>query len=257
MVDNIFKYSIRSNHPFFFNQMGMGGTEVIGVLGEAIAAAVNHAMYTYEMAPVTTLMERELIAQLLKLAGFESGDGMFNPGGSMSNAHAMLLARHQASSLTKTEGLHGYSKQLVAFTSAESHYCFERSGLLLGLGTENVIKVPVDDCGIMIPSELERLLEECVAAGKQPSSSTRRPARQCTAQWTPFELATRPPRRLAPGSMLTVPGARARSCRSGIVASSTASSLPTAFRGTSTSLVACRNRARCCCARTSRSCVTR
>ena len=168
MVDNIFKYSIRSNHPCFFNQMGMGGTEVIGILGEAIAAAVNHAMYTYEMAPVTTLMERELIAQLLKLAGFESGDGMFNPGGSMSNAHAMLLARHQASSLTKTEGLHGYSKQLVAFTSAESHYCFERSGLLLGLGTENVIKVPVDDCGIMIPSELERLLEECVAAGKQP-----------------------------------------------------------------------------------------
>jgi len=168
IVDNIFKYSIKSSHPRFFNQMGMGGTEPIGILGEAIAAACNHSMYTYEMAPVSTLMEREVIANLGKLAGFsENVDGMFNPGGSASNTHAMLLARSSKETATKTKGLAALPR-MVAFTSAESHYCFERAGLVLGLGTHNVIKVPVNKRGIMIVSELERLLEETVADGGVP-----------------------------------------------------------------------------------------
>ena len=168
IVDDIFKYSIKSSHPRFFNQMGMGGTEPIGVLGEAIAAACNHSMYTYEMAPVSTLMEREVISQLGKLAGFsENVDGMFNPGGSASNTHAMLLARSNKVAATKSKGLAGLPR-MVAFTSAESHYCFEKAGLMLGLGSSNVIKVPVNKQGVMIVSELERLLEEAVADGAVP-----------------------------------------------------------------------------------------
>jgi glutamate/tyrosine decarboxylase-like PLP-dependent enzyme len=169
LIDKIFKYSIRSNHPRFFNQMGMGGVEPIGVLGDSIAAACNHSMYTYEMAPVSTLMEREVIAQLGALAGFDPAtcDGMFNPGGSASNTLAMLHARSRKETQTKTKGLQGLP-QMVAFTSAESHYCFEKAGLVLGIGTNNVIKVPVDKRGLMIVSELERLLTEQVAAGNVP-----------------------------------------------------------------------------------------
>lgn len=166
-VDNIFEYSIKSSHPRFFNQMGMGGTEPIGVLGDAVAAACNHSMYTYEMAPVTTLMEKEVIDQCGKLAGWEQVDGMFNPGGSISNMHAMLLARQWKSAAVKTQGLFNGPKML-AYTSAESHYCFERAGLVLGLGTENVVKVPVDKNGVMIVSELERLLTEATARGDIP-----------------------------------------------------------------------------------------
>lgn len=41
--------------------------------------------YTFEVAPVFTLMENEVIQAFCKLFGFENGDGIFSPGGSISN----------------------------------------------------------------------------------------------------------------------------------------------------------------------------
>lgn len=42
--------------------------------------------YTYEVAPVFTLMENEVIKTVCKQFGFgDGGDGIFSPGGSLSN----------------------------------------------------------------------------------------------------------------------------------------------------------------------------
>lgn len=36
--------------------------------------------YTYEVAPVFTLMEQEVMSNLIKIIGYENGDGLFCPG---------------------------------------------------------------------------------------------------------------------------------------------------------------------------------
>jgi glutamate/tyrosine decarboxylase-like PLP-dependent enzyme len=40
------------------------------------------------------------------------------------------------------------------FTSAQGHYSVDKSAMVMGIGTNQVIKVPCDEYGRIIPSEL-------------------------------------------------------------------------------------------------------
>lgn len=65
-----------------------------------------------------TLMENELIQTFCRQFGFTDGDGIFAPGGSMSNMYGMVLARYVAQPEVKQTGLFG-GRPLVVFTSEE------------------------------------------------------------------------------------------------------------------------------------------
>jgi glutamate decarboxylase len=54
------------------------------------------------------------------------------------------------------------------FTSAHGHYSLEKAAQMCGLGTQNVISVPVDEQGRMVPSELENLIVKSKEKGKTP-----------------------------------------------------------------------------------------
>lgn len=57
--------------------------------------ALNPSVYTYEITPVFTLMEQAVFAEMCRLVGYPEGsDGMFCPGGSLSNGTALNLARY-------------------------------------------------------------------------------------------------------------------------------------------------------------------
>lgn len=43
---------------------------------------------------------------------------------------------------------------LTMFTSAQGHYSVDKSAMVMGIGTNQVIKVPCDEYGRIIPSEL-------------------------------------------------------------------------------------------------------
>jgi glutamate/tyrosine decarboxylase-like PLP-dependent enzyme len=59
-------------------------------------------MYTYEVAPVATLIEKELIQRLGHISGFENPEGLFVTGGSNGNLQAMMIARnHKSTSCQK------------------------------------------------------------------------------------------------------------------------------------------------------------
>lgn len=88
-------------------------------------------------------MEKEVIEQGLKLFGYPTmpdGDGIMNPGGSLSNMYGMVLARYQSFPEVKTKGLNQLPP-LACFTSEDGHYSITKAAHWLGLGTENVYKV--------------------------------------------------------------------------------------------------------------------
>lgn len=70
------------------------------------------------MGPVFTLIEDALIKKCLALFGFQDGDGILSPGGSISNMYAMVAARFRALPDVKRTGL-ANQPTLVAFTSEE------------------------------------------------------------------------------------------------------------------------------------------
>ena len=116
---DIQKYSVNTSHPFFFNQL-FGALDPIALAAELVALSVNTSAYTYETAPVFTMIEREVFAQLGRLV-FEHGglpqdwgevgdasddasdpekrqgyDGLMLPGGALSNLTSLHVARYYA-----------------------------------------------------------------------------------------------------------------------------------------------------------------
>lgn len=67
-----------------------------GLVGQWLADALNPSVYTYEVSPVFSLMEEHVLAQMRTIVGFQGGDGIFCPGGSMANGYAISCARHHA-----------------------------------------------------------------------------------------------------------------------------------------------------------------
>ncbi|KAF2024690.1 PLP-dependent transferase [Setomelanomma holmii] len=88
------------------------------------------------------------------------------PGGSASNATAIVVARNTLYPETKTNG--NGDRKFKLFTSAHGHYSVEKAANLYGLGSKNVISVPVDKAGRIIPSEFERLIKESKGRGETP-----------------------------------------------------------------------------------------
>ena len=66
----------------------------------------------------------------------------------------MITARNCLYPEFRTKGYFGFNKKLMIFTSNQGHYSIEKTAMALGLGIENVIKVPCDDQGKMKVNEL-------------------------------------------------------------------------------------------------------
>lgn len=81
--------------------------------------------------------------------------------------YGMVLARYRAVPDVKTKGCFG-GKQLVAFTSEESHYSIKKAAHWLGLGTDNLVAVRCDAAGRMRVDDLVGRIEEALREGKLP-----------------------------------------------------------------------------------------
>ncbi|RNC82085.1 MAG: aminotransferase class V-fold PLP-dependent enzyme [Phycisphaera sp.] len=149
----------------FYNQL-FGGRESIAVLADMLAAICNTSMYTYKAAGVQVILEQILLEKMMKLAGFAGGDGLFTPGGSMSNMAAMIIARNEAVEDSREAGFP--AGDFVVYTSAESHYSVRKNAGLLGIGRANVVAIPADEIGRMIPEKLDEQIVSDLAAGKKP-----------------------------------------------------------------------------------------
>nr|ABF22453.1 cysteine sulfinic acid decarboxylase [Takifugu rubripes] len=165
-VRDVAKYSIKTSHPRFFNQQ-FAGVDYHSLAGRFLSEALNTNLYTYEAAPVFVLMENEVLRSLRLLIGWTEGDGIFCPGGSTSNMYAMNLARFQLFPEVKSQGLCGLPR-LAIFTSSQSHYSVKKGAGFLGIGTDNVILVKVDDGGCMIPEDLDEKIALVKSQGTVP-----------------------------------------------------------------------------------------
>ncbi|KAF3845513.1 hypothetical protein F7725_008676 [Dissostichus mawsoni] len=165
-VKDVAKYSIKTSHPRFFNQL-FAGVDYHALAGRFLSEALNTNLYTYEVAPVFVLLETEVLRSLRQLVGWTEGDGIFCPGGSTSNMFAMNLARYRLFPEVKSQGLWAVPR-LTIFTSAESHYSVKKGAAYLGIGTDNIIVVKVDEGGRIIPEDLEEKIELTQSQGAVP-----------------------------------------------------------------------------------------
>lgn len=166
VVHELLSGSVKTASPRFLNQL-FGAASLPGILGDLLGAATNASLYTYEAAPVATLVERALVQEICTRLSFGDGEGIFVTGGSNANHVAMLMARNQAWPDAVQAGVHR-GPRLVAFVSEDAHYSFEIGARLIGIGDTALEKVPTDDGGRMCASALKESVEAALARGDKP-----------------------------------------------------------------------------------------
>ena len=107
--------AVKTGHPRFFNQLSQG-LDLVSLAGEWVTAVTNTNMFTYEIAPLYNLIEEVTLKKMQFYLGWQDGDGIFNPGGSISNLYAVQLAKHYHFPDSKKNGLFQMPK-ITIFTS--------------------------------------------------------------------------------------------------------------------------------------------
>uniref|UniRef100_A0A667YP57 Glutamate decarboxylase 2 n=1 Tax=Myripristis murdjan TaxID=586833 RepID=A0A667YP57_9TELE len=153
------KYAIKTAHPRYFNQLSTG-LDMVGLAADWLTSTANTNMFTYEVAPVFVLLEYVTLKKMREIIGWPDGrgDGIFSPGGAISNMYAMLLARFKMFPEVKEKGMSSVPR-LVAFTSEHSHFSIKKGAAALGIGTESVI------CIKKLCKQLSFIPLQCATAG--------------------------------------------------------------------------------------------
>nr|XP_039266619.1 acidic amino acid decarboxylase GADL1-like [Styela clava] len=166
LCEATFEYSVHTDHPRFFNQQ-FSGVDKYALAGELVVAGVNSNAHTFEVAPVFVMAEKAVIKKALKVFGYEHGEGTFCPGGTYSSMLATNLARYHKFPDVKGKGIIG-GPRLVMFASNQAHYSVVKNAALMGIGSDNCIKIACDNEGRMIVSELEKEIQKAKNEGAIP-----------------------------------------------------------------------------------------
>ena len=165
-IEKYLVYSVKTNHNGFVNRM-WGGANLPSILGEIVTAVSNTSSCTYESAPVSTLMEKYMLNEMLDLVGFKNGEAQMTTGSSNANMLAMMIARNVSRPEVKTQGLYAH-QDMYGFVSSDAHYSMEKAANILGLGTDHLIKIPVNSQGEMDIGILESKINAIVDQGALP-----------------------------------------------------------------------------------------
>lgn len=139
----LFQHSMNPSNSHYLGHMD-SISNIYAILGEMIAAAINNNMLSLEMAPFLTQLEYALIREFCTLFDLpKTAGGVMTSGGSLANLQALVVARNQKLKLT-----HGNLTKLtqipIIFCSEVAHASVSKAAMLIGIGSENVIKIAID-----------------------------------------------------------------------------------------------------------------
>jgi L-2,4-diaminobutyrate decarboxylase len=113
----------------------------VAVWIEALTAALNQSGAVWEMSPVGTVIETQVVRWMCRLAGFgPDGGGTFTSGGTEATFAGLLAARQAARPDAWRAGM-GASPPVVV-SGEHAHYGVARAVGELGIGTANLVIVP-------------------------------------------------------------------------------------------------------------------
>src|SRR5206468_3542310 len=157
------------SHPMFLGYFGWTATAP-GILGEIISAPLNVNAMTWRTCPAATELETVVIDWLRQWVGLSyEFEGVVYDTASVGIMHALAVAREEAAPATRKVGLTDRNlPRLRVYTSDQAHSSAEKAAIALGLGEENVIRIPIDDQFRMDVNSLSQNIVKDRQNGLQP-----------------------------------------------------------------------------------------
>lgn len=155
--------SLAQARPRYFGYIGSSGLE-IGALADLLA-------HSYDMnmaidAGAASLMEAQALAWTGQFVGYPVAGGAFTSGGTVSNVTGLAAAREFALPGSRRTGV--TSGAAAVYCSADAHYSICRAVELLGIGSDWLRPIPIDEQRRMRPDALADAIAADRAAGRTP-----------------------------------------------------------------------------------------
>ena len=146
------RYSNHLHHPSY-----MGHQVCPPILDSATAdlliSFMNNSAAVWEMSPIGTVIEKEVVRWLADLAGYpDTALGTAVSGGSVANLTGLMAAR--ARFVADANAL-----RPVIVTSADAHYSVARAAAIMGIPAADVVKVATDEQHRIDIAALAEMLE--------------------------------------------------------------------------------------------------
>jgi aromatic-L-amino-acid decarboxylase len=157
------------SHPMFLGYFGWT-TTAPAILGEMITAPLNVNAMTWRTCPAATELET-LIADWIRLwmnLPREFGGVVYDTA-SVGVMHALAVAREEAAPLVRKRGLIAAGAPVFRiYASEQAHSSAEKAAIALGLGEENVQRVPADRQFRLDPGALNEMVKRDIRDHFQP-----------------------------------------------------------------------------------------
>lgn len=145
--------SIQLHHPSYMGHQ-VCPPFAIASLADLLISVTNNSTAVWEMSPIGTVVEKEIVRWLADRAGYpEQSLGTAVSGGSAANLTGLLAARARWNADDENIG-----KQPVLITSVDAHYSVARAAAIMGIPAANVMKVATDDAHRMDVEALDEVL---------------------------------------------------------------------------------------------------
>lgn len=143
--ENIFPNATLYSSPRFFGYINGSGNQA-AVIAELLAAEINQIPAKWHFSPSASEVERRVVQWLAQFIGYApDAAGCLLSGGSAGNLAGLATARAQKAPFdTNSIGMGG-GPVLTVYVSSEGHASFEKSMALLGMGRNQLRRIPVLD----------------------------------------------------------------------------------------------------------------
>jgi len=155
-------------HPSYFAYFNANNSYP-SVLAEMLTATLGAQCMSWQTSPAATELEEQVMQWTRQLIGLpESWEGVIQETASAATLCSILSAREKFSGYeVNRAGFYGL-KPFTVYCSSEAHSSIEKAIKIIGLGKENLRKIPVDANFAMIPGRLELAIREDKQRGNVP-----------------------------------------------------------------------------------------
>lgn len=154
-------------HPNFY-AFFPGNTSFPSIAAEMITAGISAQCMMWESSPAAAELEQRCMEWCRSLLGLpESWEGVIQDTASTATLTALLTAREWKSGFRISKrGFDGTIYRIYA--SSQAHSSVEKAIRLAGFGTDNFVKILVDENLSLMPDQLEAAINRDVALGYIP-----------------------------------------------------------------------------------------
>jgi aromatic-L-amino-acid/L-tryptophan decarboxylase len=180
------------SHPMFLGYFGWT-TTAPAILGEMITAPLNVNAMTWRTCPAATELETLMVDWIRQWVDLpQEFGGVVYDTASVGVMHALAVAREEAAPSVRKRGLIGAGAPVFRiYASEQAHSSAEKAAIALGLGEENVQRVPTDPAFCMGASELRKIIARDIRDSFKPLAVIATVGTTSTASVDPVpEIAT-------------------------------------------------------------------